>query len=258
VAETPSGASRSRYEALEREAARWRELERLQRAPQRLSDAGAPGGGGPGGASNGRPAGPSLRGKPVWRGQGDGRFAGWAQGPGVALNPDERRVLADPQLDWMRPGRVFLGHPGGSSWWFVDSWYTIGPFPEGKQEYPPEQQVDLDAQYVGPSGAPLRWLFHQSAEPEIVPSTSKPYSVHYAYTKLRSDRERAVWLALGADDSMKVWLNGELVWDCGEHWRSWALDEGARRVTLRQGYNSLLVRLDNWPDHGAFSVAIRP
>jgi hypothetical protein len=48
------------------------------------------------------------------------------------------------------------------------------------------------------------------------------------------------------------------VWQCDEHWRPWALDEGARRVTLRPGYNTLLVRLDNWPDHGAFSVAVRP
>jgi hypothetical protein len=48
------------------------------------------------------------------------------------------------------------------------------------------------------------------------------------------------------------------VWDCGDdHWRAWVPDEGARRVTLLEGYNALLVRLDNGPDVGAFSVIVR-
>lgn len=261
--------ARQRHEALRREASRWRALERLQNEAEGASDAGAPAGpgdagrgphGGPrgaGAAGSTARAGHGKRGARVRLGHRGGRFTGWEQGPMVPQSSEERRVLAEPQLEYSTPGRVFLGQPTGASWSFVDSWYTIGPFPEGREGYPPEAQVDLDARYVGASGASVRWLHHQSSQPEIVPSTMTPYSVHYAYTKLRSDREREAWLAFGGDDAMKVWLNGELVWDCGEHWRAWALDEGARQVTLRQGYNALLVRLDNWPDHGAFSVAVR-
>jgi hypothetical protein len=81
--------------------------------------------------------------------------------------------------------------------------------------------------------------------------------VHYAFTRLRSDRERDVWLAFGADDSAQVWLDGLLIWDCGEHWRAWDLIEGARRVTLRAGENQLFIKLRNWPTVSAFSVAVR-
>jgi hypothetical protein len=142
-------------------------------------------------------------------------------------------------------------------WAFVDSWYTIGPFAEEPVAYPPELGVDLSAEHDGDGGVRVRWRFRQSPDPEIVPETMTPYSVHYAFSRLRSDRRRDVWLAFGADDAMKVWLNGEVIWDCQRHWRSWSRDEGSRPVVLRPGQNELLVRLDNWPDHGAFSVLVR-
>jgi hypothetical protein len=143
------------------------------------------------------------------------------------------------------------------SWSFIDSWYTIGPFAPEATVFPPEHTVDLDARHAGGSSAPLSWRFLQSPRSEIVSTTMTSYSVHYAFTRLRSDRKRVVWLAFGPDDAMQAWLDGELIWDCGEHWRPWALDEGARRVTLREGESQLLLLLANWPQVGAFSVLIR-
>ncbi|HLV68920.1 MAG TPA: hypothetical protein VKY73_24050 [Polyangiaceae bacterium] len=84
-----------------------------------------------------------------------------------------------------------------------------------------------------------------------------PYSVHCADTELRSARERAVWLAMGADDSMKLWLNGELVFTSEAHLKPWVLAEGFVPATLRAGHNSVLVRLENAPEGSAFSVLVR-
>jgi hypothetical protein len=234
---------RQRYDALRTEAVTRRSLEQLARSRDAGAVPTAEAGDGPPGAG----APPGRR----------DRFAGGPRGPAVRQNVDEYAVRAEWTSARPTPGRVFVGWPAQASWSFVDSWYTIGPFPEGSAAHPPERSIDLDAKYVGAAGALVSWRFLQSARPEVIPATMTPHSVHYAYTKLRSDRKREAWLVLGADDAMKVWLNGEPVWDCGDHWRPWAPDEGARRVTLLEGYNTVLVRLDNWPDHGAFSVVVR-
>lgn len=179
------------------------------------------------------------------------------RGAGVARLVDENAVLAELIGAKPVPARELEGEPAGVTWAFIDSWYTLGPF---ELEAPPlsvHGSIDLDARHVSKSGSTITWRFIQRTRPEIEPETMTPNSVHYAFTRLRSDRQRDVWMAFGADDSLQVWLDGALIWDCGEHWRGWALDEGARRVTLRAGESQLLVRLRNWPQVGAFSLLVR-
>ncbi len=62
---------------------------------------------------------------------------------------------------------------------------------------------------------------------------------------------------MGADDSMKLWLNGELVFTSEAHLKPWVLAEGFVPATLRAGHNSVLVRLENAPEGSAFSVLVR-
>src|SRR5690606_18636930 len=124
----------------------------------------------------------------------------------------------------------------------------MGPFDNSDRAahalpFPPETLLDLDAVYPGKDGRAVRWRYVRSTTPAVTPPDDVPYAIHYASTELRSDRERAVRLAVGADDSMELWLNGELLFTSEAHLKPWVLAEGFVPAVLRAGYNSLLVRL---------------
>ncbi len=78
------------------------------------------------------------------------------------------------------------------------------------------------------------------------------WSVAYAYTEVDSEAERQLVLGLGSDDSVRVWLNGELV---HSRWaaRPLIVDQDLVPVTLRKGTNRLLVKVVNWSPGSSFS-----
>jgi hypothetical protein len=194
------------------------------------------------------------------------------RGPAWLARQQKRRWLDDysAELDqelkdaetWLEPRRTFIGTNSGAEWFFLDAWYVIGPFDNTDRKnhetaFPPETLVDLDAAYTGKHERVVRWKFVQSSRPPIVPPLEEAYAIYYAYTELRSDRARSIWLALGADDSMKVWVNDQLVWQSSVHLKPWVLAEGFARAKLVEGFNRVLIRLENAPQGAAFSVTAR-
>jgi hypothetical protein len=107
-----------------------------------------------------------------------------------------------------------------------------------------------------------------------VPDPRHANAVYYAHTEVHSDREREVWLEIGADDDSKLWLNDELVWRSDPtHDKPWyrrpyhALHERLAQhnlvearvlVRLRAGRNVLLLKLYNGVDLTFFSVVLAP
>jgi hypothetical protein len=181
---------------------------------------------------------------------------------GRSARLDNRQLRNEIEGAVLAPARAFLGPGDRSRWVYLDSWYTIGPFPnperrEHDTRFPPEENVDLDAIYVASDGLPVEWTYVRATSPRVAPPTMDEYTVHYAYTEIRSDRPREVWLALGSDDSVRAWLNGERVWESDVHLKEWHLADGFRRVELRPGYNTLLLRLENAWGPGFFSASIR-
>lgn len=76
-------------------------------------------------------------------------------------------------------------------------------------------------------------------------------AVAYLQTKIWSPRAQQATLRLGSDDGVKVWLNGELVHANNAH-RGVTPDEDRVAVSLREGVNSLLLKVTNGPgDWGA-------
>lgn len=162
----------------------------------------------------------------------------------------------------LRPARSFLGTGDKIEWSYIDTWYVIGPFPNADREhhatsFPPETIVDLDATYEGRNREGIKWKYLQNPTPQISPSTMDEYTIHYAYTELRSDRERKVWLALGSDDSVRAWLNDTLIWESDTLLKEWNIADGFTQVTLKPGYNKLLLRHENDWGPGFYSAAIR-
>jgi hypothetical protein len=180
------------------------------------------------------------------------------------------------------PGRVIGAGAVPGRWMFVDSWYVLGPFDNTKRvnlekQFPPETVIDLNATYVGKRGRPVRWEFHQSPQPRVVPPFDEfnplpsgsgdggagsfkardlEYIIYYACTELRAETECDVWIAIGSDDFSKLWIEDQLVWASGKQLKSWRVDEGLRKVHLKQGINRVLFRVENGHSQSEFSLSV--
>lgn len=187
-------------------------------------------------------------------------------------------VVIDPAAGRRAAGRTF--GPGGiyATHVYVNSWYVIGPFAgQGERSmeavYPPEQDVDLDGTYRGLEGRVLTWNYANRGFYPFVPPDRAENAVYYAYTELRIDEDRDVWLSIAGDDDTMLWLDGRLVWISApgdkpwyhppfylqdERAASFALEEGQRRLHLARGAHRLLVKLYNDRDRTFFSVVLAP
>lgn len=194
---------------------------------------------------------------------------GWSAKPLLphdAKFADERMVSAQAL-----PGRRFSRASARRGWLYVNTWYMIGPWDSyGRNDYsithPPEQGIDLDAVYHGGRTGPateetdahplhvsgrevmldgtLRWKFMQSESMHnTVPATADDTTC-YAFTELYFDEPVMMVVAIGTDDSGKLWINGREIWqDEGYSW--YHIDEHIEAFPFQQGWNRVLIRLDN-------------
>jgi hypothetical protein len=183
-------------------------------------------------------------------------------------NPSGVRLNGRQALAQALPGRRFDMDSSRKGWIFVDTWYMIGPWnlpkgPEFEQSFPPETIVDLDATYEGKRHPMtkqvmnLSWHFIQSGSMRINPPDELSSGVYFAYTEVFCASTMDVVVAVASDDRAKLWINDLVVFqDVGLS--GWRLDEGFRRVLLKPGYNTLLLRLENGPGGANFSVLMCP
>ena len=162
------------------------------------------------------------------------------------------------------------GRPG--AWMYLNAWWVIGPFPNPDRvnltrKFPPESAIDLNAAYQGADG-PVRWQFVQARNDgqgklrpdraEVSPPGSPEYTIWYGWTQLVVDSECDAWLAAGSDDRSDIWVNGMKVWASGNELKQWSINEGFRRVHLREGANEVLVRVENGHWNCGFSLCVSP
>ncbi len=170
---------------------------------------------------------------------------------GAMLSPNSPAVLA----------RKISKNGEPVDWMFVDTWYTIGPFPNEMRKnintkFPPETIVDLDASYTGKNGKTVKWEFIQSRESEVTPARAEEYAIYYAFTEIYCDEACDVWIAVGSDDKANVWINDLPVWISGDQLKGWNIGEGYRKVHLKKGYNKVLYRIENGWLGVAFSMSL--
>ncbi|MDR3244836.1 MAG: OmpH family outer membrane protein [Prevotellaceae bacterium] len=183
------------------------------------------------------------------------------------------------------PGRRFSKTAERKGWLYINTWYMIGPWEDfGRDDFaivhPPEIAVDLDAVYsdgqIGKGIAEtdsdplqvigdeveldgtLRWKFMQSESMHNTVPVLSGHSTYYAYTELYFDEATSMLVAIGTDDSGRVWINGKDVWqDKGTSW--YHIDENIVPFQFQQGWNRVLVRLENSGGGAAgFSFLICP
>lgn len=209
------------------------------------------------------------------KGGGSGQFGGdSARNRGQGGGSTESSVRTQPNtLDTRQvqaealPGRKFRRSSRRSGWLYLDTWYVIGPWEnKGRIDYanvhPPEFEIDFSKSYTDgkpKDGIPreLRWQFTQASSMKVIPPDESGDSTYYGFTEVHFEEAQDMLLAIASDDAAKVWINGLLVWE-DRGLGAWSLDEGFRKVHFNQGFNKILVRIENGPTLCNFSLLLCP
>ncbi len=167
-----------------------------------------------------------------------------------------------------------VGEP--SSEYFRD-WLVCGPFPDpagrdGNLEHTRLEGLYTDylggesAVYPEPGdgvtygGAEFRWTDHRAPDVsvDLDAALGDDYPVvGYAYTTFFAEAERGALMAIGSNDDVSVWLNGELVHDKPGP-RGLRLDEDLVPVVLRDGANTVLIKVEERGNAWGFSCRFLP
>jgi len=134
----------------------------------------------------------------------------------------------------------------------IARWKVIGPFDNTGEKgfdvaYPPEKELDFDAEYDGKHGR-VKWFeltsdhdygrvdFHKAlAEEKGV--------VAYAATEFFSEGEQEVEFRLSSFNATKLWLGGRLIDEHNVYHSGSQFDQYVSRATLRPGRNVILVKV---------------
>jgi hypothetical protein len=136
---------------------------------------------------------------------------------------------------------------------FLTNWQVIGPFHNTAREgfaavFPPEEKIDLNAAYPGKDAAQVKWQAVQSTDSYGKIDLNQPFSklkevTGYAYSEFVAAKARPAELRLGCKNAWKVWLNGKLLFGRDEYHRGQRIDQYKMPVQLKEGKNTILVKL---------------
>lgn len=154
---------------------------------------------------------------------------------------------------------------------FITDWHLIAPFDNTDKKgfpvaYPPEKEIDLDAEYQGKTG-PVRWISHVTTDDYGMVDLNKALdrhkgSVAYAYTVFTSEKAQEVELRLGCVTAWKLWVNGELVFQREEYHRGIRMDQYRMVVDLNEGDNTILMKIcqneqtEQWAQRWQFQLRV--
>jgi quinoprotein glucose dehydrogenase len=138
----------------------------------------------------------------------------------------------------------------------VTEFRVVGPFgADLRAEYGPERNAGADETYQGEGGVKVAWQ-PRSAEANGLLNLRAVFDKDrvsaYAFTNVFSPKAQRATLYLGADDTVRVWVNGEMVHEHAAP-RTAVPDNDRVRVDLKEGWNPVLVKVANRLDaHGLY------
>ena len=145
------------------------------------------------------------------------------------------------------------------------NWMVIGPFENGegftghRAVYPPEQMIDLNAEYDGLKDK-VRWIECRQAGSHASVDFTKIFKptehvTAYALCYVTSPKERQVQIRLGTNDAGKLWIGGKLVFDYPKEGTA-SLDRDIIPVTLPAGTTPILLKVSNGINNWGFVFRI--
>jgi len=149
---------------------------------------------------------------------------------------------------------------------YVVKWEYAGPYPGPNNaekcgpfdvEFPPEKQGEAPTWAPMPVGSDTTkpWLFDFHKTPEIA-RTATEHAAIYLRTRIHSPTRQQVQIWAGSDDSIKIWLNGQIVHSNRKD-RACKADEDKKDVTLNDGWNDLMVKIGQGGGEWGFCLRFR-
>lgn len=160
---------------------------------------------------------------------------------------------------------------------FIRTWLLYGPFPNSHpKDINAEAMEGYNTDYLQPiggesgvrpqeglaftasDGKEYRWQRYTSPTGRINFASiykKSRYVVTYAACEIISDQDKEILLGFGSDDGMKVWMNGELIWQT-PYGRTACPDEDCVRAKVKKGANLLLIKVDQHGDRWALYARI--
>jgi hypothetical protein len=141
-------------------------------------------------------------------------------------------------------------------------WHIAGPFDLHRDAYrslaPLGTAIDLGHTYPGKGGARVTWQplteFRAGDAINLRRFLHNEHASAFLYTRVELPHAMTLPVALSADDTLAVWLNGELVYS---HPKPRGLADPDRTLLpLRAGVNELLIKVGNLG--GAWAVSVQP
>lgn len=161
----------------------------------------------------------------------------------------------------------------------VTEWHVIGPFDNRDRigfdaVYPPEEELDLQAEYEGQLGD-VRWerLVGESPRGVYEPvdvgvfdlaALTAPHkgATSYATTTVSVDRSQPVEFRIATPNAWKLWVNGELLFGHEEYHRGMHFDQYSVVGELQAGDNVILLKVcqneqtESWAQDWQFQFRI--
>ena len=146
-------------------------------------------------------------------------------------------------------------------------WWVIFPFDNIDENgfdtvYPPETEIDFNKEYIGKEGRKIGWYKTESRGENVFSNVPEDDVTGYALTYLESDRDQNYLLSLGSDDTIKIWVNNELVFSKYVH-RPLRRADDVIQLPISKGRNKILVKVTNgygpwgfFADIGGYSLTV--
>ena len=187
-----------------------------------------------------------------------------------------KALLASREADQIDAIAKSLGDLGESvdlpqTFGWVTQWKLIGPFDNTGnagfvKAYPPEQQIDLTAEYDGKNGR-VRWVGYETRHDYGQVDFNKPFEplkevTGYAVAEFWSEKARPAEIRLGCENGWKVWVNGKFLFGRDEYHTGAEIDQFRLPVELQAGRNVILVKCtqndekEDWTKDWGFGLRV--
>lgn len=143
----------------------------------------------------------------------------------------------------------------------ITDWHVIGPFPmKANPPFSPEGLTDLTAHYDGFGDQTISWKTAHAIDDRGQIDLGAIYRhdddlVAYAYAEVESPVARRAEMAVGSDDTVTVWVNGDQVHDYSKR-RGFRAEEDRFPIKLVKGKSRILIRCGNHGGGWQFSAAV--
>ena len=171
-------------------------------------------------------------------------------------------------------------HPNQPSGAFLRQWLLCGPFSTQPTAVdvtnrPPTPGFNIDflvaaggerairpqaGQTVTHPAGKATWTLHEATNDAInlrAAVSTRSEVAAYAYCTVECDTDQNVIMAVGSNDGVSIWINGEQIW-CHRAGRILKRDEDRIPVRLKGGRNAVLLKIDQWGGNWEFACRFLP